>query len=68
MVTSVSTVCWEPTGELRVGAAYAADVNPASAPMTWLCATLSGFIDGSGRTWQGFTVYSTRAPPRAGRC
>jgi hypothetical protein len=62
VVTSVSTVCWESTGELRVEAAYTADVNPTSAPMTWLCTTLSGFIDGSGRTWQGFTVYSTRAP------
>ena len=60
----VTLVCWQPTGELRAEATYAADINATSAGMTWLCRTLSGFVTGSGRTWQGFTVYSTSSATR----
>ena len=55
----VTSVCWEPGGELRAEAAYAADINATSAPMASLCRALSEFVTGSGRTWRGFTVYST---------
>ncbi len=57
----VTLVCWEPTGQLRAEARLAADINATSAPMTWLCATLSAFITDTGRAWRGFTVYSTHS-------
>jgi hypothetical protein len=56
---SLTLVCWEPAGQLRADSSYAADVNATSAPMTWLCATMSAYITHTGRAWQGFTVYST---------
>lgn len=63
----VTLVCWQPAGELRAEATYAGDINATSAGMVWLCRALSGFVTGSGRTWHGFTVYSTSAatPGRA---
>ena len=58
---AVTLVCWEPTGQLRAEASFTADINATSAPMTWLCATLSAFITGTSRAWQGFTIYSTHS-------
>jgi hypothetical protein len=59
ILDKVTSVCWEPTGELRAEAAYAADVNTTFGPIVTLCRTLSDFVAGSGRTWRGFTVYSS---------
>jgi hypothetical protein len=61
VLDTVTLVCWEPTGQLRAEARFAADINATSAPMTWLCATLSAFITDTGRAWRGFTVYSTHS-------
>jgi hypothetical protein len=37
----LTLVCWEPAGQLRADSSYSADANATSAPMTWLCATMS---------------------------
>jgi hypothetical protein len=66
VLDSVTLVCWQPSGELRVEARYPADVNAESASMTWLCGTLSGFVADTGRTPRGFTVYSVH-PATPGR-
>ena len=55
----VQRVCWEPTGSLRAQASPSADVEPGSPPMRAVCSALSAFVTGSGRAWNGFTVYST---------
>jgi hypothetical protein len=54
----VTSVCWEPTGQLRADATYVADVNATSPPLAALCKALSDFVTDSGRQWKGFTVYS----------
>jgi hypothetical protein len=74
----VTSVCWEPTGELRAEATYAADVNATFGQIVTLCRTLSDFIAGSGRPWRGFTAFSTHrltpgwefltATTQGGRC
>jgi hypothetical protein len=55
----VTSVCWQPTGELRADATYPADVNATFGQVVTLCRALSDFITGSGRPWRGFTAYST---------
>ena len=66
VLDSLTLVCWQPSGELRVEARYPADVNATSASMRWLCATLSAFVAGTDRTPRGFAVYSTH-PATPGR-
>jgi hypothetical protein len=55
---SVTLVCWEPTGALRVESKLSPDINVNAESVTWLCQTLAGQISRSGRPWKGFTVYS----------
>jgi hypothetical protein len=57
-LASVTRVCWEPTGALRVESRLSIDVNASSTPMTVLCRKLSDYISQAGRPWRGFTVYS----------
>jgi hypothetical protein len=57
-LASVTVVCWEPGGVLRVESGLSPDVSVSSESIAWLCQTLSGHISQSGRPWQGFTVYS----------
>lgn len=63
----VQRVCWEPSGALRAEATASADIEPGSAPMRAVCTALSDFVTGSGKAWNGFTVYSTHrfTPGRA---
>jgi hypothetical protein len=63
----VQRVCWEASGHLRAEAGFSVDAEPASPPMRTICTALSDFAAGSGKAWQGFTVYSTHqlSPGRA---
>jgi hypothetical protein len=58
VLASITLVCWEPSGALRVESKLAPDIGLNSESITWLCQTLSGHISQSGLPWQGFTVYS----------
>jgi len=57
-LASITLVCWEPSGALRVESTLSPDITVNSDSISWLCQTLSGHIEESGRPWQGFTVYS----------
>ena len=65
-LASVTLVCWEPSGALRVESQLSPDVGVNSESITWLCLTLSGHVSQSGRPWRGFTVYS-KHPAFAGQ-
>jgi hypothetical protein len=59
VVEAITRACWDASGELRAGLDIPADVEAGSAPMRWLCGTLTDFVADSGRPWAGFTATSS---------
>jgi hypothetical protein len=59
VVEAITGACWDASGELRADLDVPADIEARSAPMRWLCGTLSDFVAGSGRPWEGFTAKSS---------
>jgi len=59
LVGKVERACRRPDGSLRFEADLAADLALAWPPTRVLCTALSDFVASGGRTWNGFTVYST---------